>query len=120
MTPEDELRAEVNEQARLLAMSSEREAKLLAEVALCNGTIESRDRNIEELTAQCERLRKDEQKWRETVAELAESLEMVRRLEEHLDYTGWGDSYERECSEQLRKELKDFNKRQNPLIGKEG
>ena len=32
-------------------------------------------------------------------------MSMVGRLEEHLDFIGWGDSYERECSEGLRRDL---------------
>lgn len=38
-------------------------AELRAEIALCNGTIDSRDRNIEELTAQVERLEKDAERY---------------------------------------------------------
>ena len=34
---------------------------------------------------------------------------MVAKLEEHLDYCGWGDSWERECSKELQKELAEFN-----------
>lgn len=41
---------------------------------------------------------------------LLKGLEMINKLEEHLDFIGWGDHYERECSEDLRKELEKFNK----------
>ena len=34
---------------------------------------------------------------------------MIGKLEEHLEYTGWGDSWERECAEELRKELWELN-----------
>lgn len=36
-------------------------------------------------------------------------IEMMERLEEHLDYCGWGDSWERECSEKLREDLANLN-----------
>lgn len=39
---------------------------------------------------------------------LLKGLEMINKLEEHLDFIGWGDHYERECSEDLRKELEKF------------
>lgn len=41
---------------------------------------------------------------------LLKGLEMINKLEEHLDFIGWGDHYERECSEDLRKELEKFKK----------
>jgi hypothetical protein len=39
---------------------------------------------------------------------LLAALTMVRRLEEHLDYTGWGDSWERECARPLMRDLELF------------
>jgi hypothetical protein len=36
----------------------------------------------------------------------AELAQLVRALAEHLDWIGWGDSYERECSESLREHLR--------------
>jgi hypothetical protein len=42
---------------------------------------------------------------------LEEALEMVKQLEAHLDYCGWGDSWERECAEPLMKELEEFKAR---------
>jgi hypothetical protein len=41
----------------------------------------------------------------------AESEEMIRKLLHHLDWCGWGDSWERECSEPLRAEAEQFLKR---------
>lgn len=41
---------------------------------------------------------------------LVSALQMVKDLESHLDYTGWGDSWERECAEPLIKSLEEFNK----------
>lgn len=32
--------------------------------------------------------------------------ELIRALLFHLDYVGWGDSWERECSEELRAKAK--------------
>ena len=37
-----------------------------------------------------------------TYEELRRALEQAL---EHLDYCGWGDSWERECSEDLRRDL---------------
>jgi hypothetical protein len=37
---------------------------------------------------------------------LLESL--LRRAYDHLNYCGWGDSWERECSSDLRKELDEI------------
>ena len=43
-----------------------------------------------------------------------ESIEKLHNLlketYDHLNYCGWGDSWERECSEQLRKELDEYFK----------
>ena len=36
-------------------------------------------------------------------------ISMIEKLEEHLDYTGWGDSWEWECSKGLRKSLVELN-----------
>lgn len=41
---------------------------------------------------------------------LASALALIKDLEEHLDYTGWGDSYERECAKPLMRSLAEFNK----------
>lgn len=35
---------------------------------------------------------------------------LLTKLEVHLDWIGWGDRYERECSAELRKELEEFRK----------
>jgi hypothetical protein len=43
-----------------------------------------------------------------TYEELREAL---HKALEHLDYCGWGDSWERECSEQLRVELLEIDAR---------
>lgn len=48
---------------------------------------------------------------KQTLPLLLDAVAMVAKLEEHLDCTGWGDSYERECSQELRKELEAFNGR---------
>lgn len=41
-------------------------------------------------------------------------LEKVKRLlkdaYDHLEYCGWGDSWERECSKELREELNEYFK----------
>jgi len=42
---------------------------------------------------------------------LTEALELIDALEEHLDWCGWGDKWERECSEPLRNKLGNFNQR---------
>jgi hypothetical protein len=42
---------------------------------------------------------------------LEKAHELILELESHLDYTGWGDSWERECSEDLRRKLREFNRR---------
>jgi hypothetical protein len=36
----------------------------------------------------------------------AELAQLVRALAEHLDWIGWGDSYERECAEPLRERVR--------------
>ena len=39
--------------------------------------------------------------------------ELIRELLAHLEYCGWGDSWERECSEELRKKAAQWEK-ENP------
>ncbi len=41
-------------------------------------------------------------KKKPTYEELTQALQQAL---DHLDYCGWGDSWERECSENLRREL---------------
>jgi hypothetical protein len=36
-------------------------------------------------------------------------LELLRECKSHLEWIGYGDSYERECSEDLRNELNELN-----------
>ena len=38
-------------------------------------------------------------------SELDKVKRLLKEAYDHLDYCGWGDSWERECSEELRKEL---------------
>lgn len=40
--------------------------------------------------------------------------EFIHELLEHLDYVGWGDSWERECSEELRQRAQERQKA-NPV-----
>ena len=37
-----------------------------------------------------------------------EIIALAIELIEHLDYCGWGDVYERECSEELRERAEKF------------
>jgi hypothetical protein len=41
-------------------------------------------------------------------------VEFIHELLEHLDYVGWGDSWERECSEELRQRAQEWQKA-NPV-----
>jgi hypothetical protein len=36
---------------------------------------------------------------------LSDAITLIKELEAHLDYCGWGDRWERECSKELRKSL---------------
>jgi hypothetical protein len=40
--------------------------------------------------------------------ELDKVKRLLKEAYNHLDYCGWGDSWERECSEDLRKELDEY------------
>lgn len=40
---------------------------------------------------------------------LEEALELIDELVAHLEYCGWGDSWERECAEPLMKQVEEFN-----------
>jgi len=40
--------------------------------------------------------------------EFEKASELIMKLYEHLEYCGWGDSWERECSGKLRDEASDF------------
>lgn len=37
-----------------------------------------------------------------------ETKEFINELIDHLNYCGWGDRWERECSEELRKKAERF------------
>lgn len=41
-------------------------------------------------------------------AELKKVKSLLKDAYDHLNYCGWGDSWERECSEQLRRELDTY------------
>ena len=43
----------------------------------------------------------------------AELKEFCHELINHLNYCGWGDSWERECSEELRRKAEKFQQ-ENP------
>ena len=43
-----------------------------------------------------------------------DALKLIQELEKHLDWIGWGDSYERECAFQkgdIRDQLNEFKKK---------
>ena len=42
-----------------------------------------------------------------------ELLDLFLETLEHLEYCNWGDSWERECSEDLRKKVKKFLKKRD-------
>jgi hypothetical protein len=41
-------------------------------------------------------------------SELERLKQLLKEAYNHLEFCGWGDSFERECSEQLRKELDEY------------
>lgn len=43
--------------------------------------------------------------------DIKELTEFCLELIDHLDYTGWGDSWERECSENLRERAEAFKEK---------
>lgn len=45
---------------------------------------------------------------------IKEMKRLLRAAYDHLNYCGWGDSWERECSEELRHDLDEyFSKEEN-------
>jgi len=45
------------------------------------------------------------------IRERDEAYTLIRALTDHLDYCGWGDSWEREVSEPLQRMVKEWEKR---------
>jgi len=41
-------------------------------------------------------------------SELNKIKRLLKAAYDHLEYCGWGDAWERECSEDLRKELNEY------------
>jgi hypothetical protein len=49
-----------------------------------------------------------ERRAEEAEARLATATALLEKLGQHLDFIGWGDPYERECSRELEKEYEAF------------
>ena len=43
-----------------------------------------------------------------TENKLGKANRLIKKLIEHLEYCGWGDKWERECSEELREEADKY------------